>query len=84
MNFKEYKEYKKTRPYHIWVYRDDGSKFVGHFKNRRGALSWAKATKTKKSRLGKVTTASKSRLKHQNKTYNLFYGNKLPNYYGRW
>jgi hypothetical protein len=51
-----FKRWKKENPYHIWVYRGDGSKFVGHFKNKAHAIKYAG-----KQKLGKVTTASKTK-----------------------
>ena len=59
MNRESYKRYKEKNKYHIWVYRDDGSKFVGHFKDRADAKKWA----GKHIRLGSVTTASKTKRK---------------------
>jgi len=53
-----FKGYKKDNPYHVWVYRDDGSKFIGHFKNRAEAASWARRGK---ATLGTETTASHTR-----------------------
>ncbi len=50
-------KYSKENPYQVWAYREDGSKFVAQFKNKKEAKRWAKITKTI---LGKTTTASKS------------------------
>jgi len=43
---------------HIWVYRTDGSRFVGKFDSKADARRWAKATN---SRLGEETTAGRKR-----------------------
>jgi hypothetical protein len=59
---KDFKGYKKDNPYHVWAYRRDGTKFVAHFKNKAEATRWSKVTH---SRLGNVTTASKSRPKRK-------------------
>jgi len=54
--------YKTENPYHIWAYRDDGSKFVAAFKNRREAVRWSRAIR---GRLGKVTTAAQPKRKRR-------------------
>jgi hypothetical protein len=65
MDKESFKQYKKDNPYHVWVYRKDGSKFVGHFQSRKHAMSWAKAAKHPKELIGSETSAGKSRGKRR-------------------
>lgn len=64
MNAKNYASYKKDNPYHVWVHKDNGTKFVGHFKNRADALNWQKRIHNA-AIIGKPTTASKAKPKRR-------------------
>lgn len=58
----------KKYTYHVWAYRDNGTKFVAKFKDKADAERWAGKTKT---RLGKTTDASKvSRKSIRNDPFN--------------
>lgn len=43
----ESKQYRKTHTHKVWAYRDDGSKFLAHFKNGAEAEQWSNKTRTR-------------------------------------
>lgn len=85
MNRTAYKEYKKENPYHVWIYRHDGRKFVGHFKNKASAEKWQ--VKVGSGKLGNVTAASKTRKHHERNEFGAFSGfgslAKVPKGFGK-
>lgn len=77
---RDFKGYKEQNPYHVWIYREDGTKFVGHFKNKRDAMNWRnRFSKRSKIRVGNVTTASQPRRRPQQRqqSYGLLSGFRL-------
>jgi hypothetical protein len=65
MDREAFKAYKARNPYHTWVYREDGTKFVGHFKDKKEAESWAKIGRGVRIS-EKTTSAAKQRQRRNN------------------
>jgi phage terminase large subunit-like protein len=60
-----YRKYKKTNPYHVWVHMSNGRKFVGHFKSRADTMDYQRRAKNGAIRIGAETTAARSRVRSE-------------------
>ncbi len=56
---KGYGEWKAKRPYRVWVYNPDGSRFLTHFKNKAEADAWMRRAKMKHKVASKATPRKK-------------------------
>lgn len=59
--------YRLEHPYHVWVYTQDGRRFIGHFKNKRDASSWQRGFNKNSGRIAKLGNVSNRKVRKINR-----------------